>query len=305
MPRYPIQRSCENDVKVRWRRFFETAPGQIRLIVVTTGVHALELYNQYVQATQNFPGQVSTTMFSASECPKIIKPYKLHSLPAVLVFRGKKLIEKWTGLSYKKDNVQKATGRLSVILGSAPRMPATRPMLPVIRPQPVRYPAMQPPSPPTRPTPSFPAAQIGPRGYNISETPQEKAATERWLSIINNERRRNGLQPLRRNAVLDKTAKFMAVDMATRHFYAHVNPDRQDVAARVAMISNQTGLPAVQWRAIGENIDKDEYTPEQVHASLMRSPHHRENIVRPNFTHVGLAFHAPSRHWVQVFTQGA
>lgn len=320
MAQLPTSRRCEADIKKEWKEFFDTAPGALRLVVVTTGIKDQEFYNQFNSAAGAFPGMVSTVSFDASSCPKIIKSFNLHSLPAVLVFRGRRLVEKWMGLNYKKDNIQKAIGRFSALLGVPPRFATapTRRMLPAVPGRPSYGPTTAVTTYPTRTYPTrtypatpqprqqvaVPAASIGPMGYDLSETLQESSATSRWLNIINAERSRYGLPALKRNRSLEKTARFYAMDMGKRGYYSHYSPEGKDVSDRLRMITETYNLaPPVNWAAIGENIDKDEATPEAVHASLMNSPQHRENILRSNFTDIGLGFYAPTRHWVQVFAQ--
>jgi uncharacterized protein YkwD len=82
--------------------------------------------------------------------------------------------------------------------------------------------------------------------------------------------------------------------MALRNFFAHETPDGVDPGARMATV----GYP-VRATTTGENLawgSGPEATPVRIVQSGMKSPGHRANILRPEFTEVGVgvAHEAPT-----------
>jgi uncharacterized protein YkwD len=105
---------------------------------------------------------------------------------------------------------------------------------------------------------------------------------DRVWELLNNERTRNSLQPLARNAVLDAEAEQYACEMIYYDFFAHVNPvTRTDLAVRAAEFG-------YDYWMIGENLAAGQTSPEQVVADWMASPGHRENMLQEQFTEVGV-----------------
>ncbi len=124
---------------------------------------------------------------------------------------------------------------------------------------------------------------------------------ERELAVLEarlaRSRQRAGLPPLRRCPRLDLAAHDHAVDMLRRGYFAHVSPEGTTVAARVARRTRR-------YAACGENIASGQPDPSSVHAAWMSSRGHRENLLTPGWTDVGLGVAlgpggAPM--WVQVF----
>ena len=83
--------------------------------------------------------------------------------------------------------------------------------------------------------------------------------------------------------------------MGVRKFFAHKTPDGVDPGRRMEAV----GYP-VSSTATGENLawgTGAEATPVRIVKGWMNSPGHRENILRPSFTEVGVgvAHDAPKR----------
>jgi Uncharacterized protein with SCP/PR1 domains len=112
------------------------------------------------------------------------------------------------------------------------------------------------------------------------------------LELVNENRRKAGgaLNDLTWDDTLQHIAREHSDDMLARRFFDHVNPDGLSHADRIALAHRQlVGLT-------GENIFKlSDYpatearkTAELIVRELMASPGHRENILRPEFTHLGV-----------------
>ncbi len=99
--------------------------------------------------------------------------------------------------------------------------------------------------------------------------------------------------PLTMNVKLQSAARNHSLDMASREYFDHVNPDGENPGQRIAT----TGYSATTW---GENIAWGQTTPEQVVASWMSSSGHCANIMGSSFTEIGIGYD-PANFWTQVF----
>ena len=116
----------------------------------------------------------------------------------------------------------------------------------------------------------------------ISQTKLEKLILEK----TNIERIKYNLKPLSWDNKAANAARKHASDMLNRGYFSHQTPEGTNVADRM----RRAGLLEV---GVGENIAYYEgYTLEdaatKVVADWMNSPHHKENILRPGFTHLGV-----------------
>jgi uncharacterized protein YkwD len=72
--------------------------------------------------------------------------------------------------------------------------------------------------------------------------------------------------------------------MVEHRFISHTGSDGTDLKYRI----NQAGYQG--YRLIGENLASGQMTPKQVVEGWMNSPGHRANILRPEFTEIGIAY---------------
>lgn len=110
---------------------------------------------------------------------------------------------------------------------------------------------------------------------------------QKAVMLLNAARKEAGLEPLKVNLQLSKLAADYAVDMNTRKFFSHIDPDGKDPFDRMASIG-------IDFPNAGENIA---LTPdvETGHKMLVDSPLHRENILNPKFTEIGIGVRPDSR----------
>jgi uncharacterized protein YkwD len=104
--------------------------------------------------------------------------------------------------------------------------------------------------------------------------------------LLNEERTRRGLHPLRYDARLELASQRHSDDLVRRDFYGHDNPDGVDPQGRILA----TGYPAGN-AIVGENIalgERANSSPAEAVDAWMHSPGHRENILRRAFTEVGV-----------------
>jgi uncharacterized protein YkwD len=127
------------------------------------------------------------------------------------------------------------------------------------------------PAPAPAPVTYAPAAPSAPAAFNPD------AAAARLVELSNAERAAAGLVPLTQRADVVAIAHDWSVAMATAGAISH-NADYLTTATRTALGARLMGENV----GVGGNID-------QVHEAFMDSPHHRENIMEPDFSIVGYA----------------
>lgn len=118
-------------------------------------------------------------------------------------------------------------------------------------------------------------------GYVLS------AVEQKAVLLLNADRRNAGMELLQVNLKLSKLAADYAVDMNTRQFFAHIDPDGKDPFDRMAVIG-------IDFPNAGENIALSPDV-ETAHKMLMDSPLHRENILNPKFTEIGIGTKTDAR----------
>ncbi len=141
-------------------------------------------------------------------------------------------------------------------------------------------------------------------------TPPVHAASfaQQVVELVNLERTRANLPPLKANRELEAAAAAQSQAMATQDFFSHDNPHN---GANAETRIEQAGY--FPWRAIAENIAVGQDSADKVVADWMSSPGHRENILNPEFSETGVGYildsadtfpdaGAPYRHyWTQTF----
>ncbi|MDP2648646.1 MAG: CAP domain-containing protein [bacterium] len=102
------------------------------------------------------------------------------------------------------------------------------------------------------------------------------------VQLANGDRVQSGLGELTVNPVLVAAAQAKANDMAEKGYFAHVSPDGLDPW----FWFKQVGY---RFEYAGENLAVDFSDSGDVNAAWMNSPTHRENILDPHYTEVGIA----------------
>jgi uncharacterized protein YkwD len=134
-------------------------------------------------------------------------------------------------------------------------------------------------------------------GADVARWPSElglNRTRELTLCLLNEQRARYGLAPLRSEARLQLAAQRYVGDMVERRFFDHVDPGGLAPEDRILM----AGYPSNNaWT--GENLaygTGPEGAPSEIVDHWMHSPGHKTNILRPTFTEigVGVAFDVPT-----------
>jgi len=125
----------------------------------------------------------------------------------------------------------------------------------------------------------------------------DEVAEREMVARVNKERRDRGLSELIVNEKLRDLARVYARDMFERGYFSHYNPEGQSPFDRM----EEAGIT---YRTAGENLA---LAPNITiaHEGLMDSPGHRENILSPDFGHVGIGVidgGIYGKMWVQEFT---
>jgi uncharacterized protein YkwD len=133
-------------------------------------------------------------------------------------------------------------------------------------------------------------------GNTAAMSPAEDAYAREVLRLVNVERGNVGAPPVAWDDSLASVAYGHSVDMDARNFFSHTNPSGQGPSERLAA-AGVTGL-----RMWGENIAYGQSDPADVMNAWMNSTGHRNNILNPSFTLLGVGVHGPGTiWWTQVF----
>jgi uncharacterized YkwD family protein/spore coat assembly protein SafA len=126
---------------------------------------------------------------------------------------------------------------------------------------------------------------------NIDST---KSVEQQVLNIVNQERSKQGLPALKMDWELQRVARVKSCDMAQRGYFSHTSPT---YGSPFDMMKKY----GISYRTAGENIAKGQRTPAEVMQSWMNSQGHRQNILKRDFTHLGVGYCQQGNHWTQMF----
>jgi hypothetical protein len=112
------------------------------------------------------------------------------------------------------------------------------------------------------------------------------------LCLVNQERARAYVAPLKLCTKLNTAAQRHSEDMAQGNFMSHTGSNGSNVGQRI----DATGL---SYRGWGENVAKGQQSLEEVMKSWMNSSGHKANILGSQFTHFGGGM--ASNCWTQDF----
>lgn len=133
-------------------------------------------------------------------------------------------------------------------------------------------------------------------GTSVPDTdlPSDSYVTQ-VLSLVNEERAREGLSALSLNTSLSGAASVRAAEIQTS--FSHTRPGGKDFST----VLKESGI---SYRAAGENIAYGQNSAQKVMNDWMNSAGHRANILNASYTEIGIAHvKSPSGtdYWVQLF----
>lgn len=133
-------------------------------------------------------------------------------------------------------------------------------------------------------------------GDNIVEASSANADAyaEQVVKLVNNERSKRGLQPVKALVSMNKAAATRAREIAGK--FDHTRPDGRRGYTAV----DDAGL---NWSWVGENIAAGYSTPEDVMNGWMNSDGHRNNILNSRCKYIGVGYYndGGNANWVQLF----
>lgn len=100
------------------------------------------------------------------------------------------------------------------------------------------------------------------------------------LDLVNGERQKNGLKPLKADPEIAITARKHSADMLAKGYFSHSSADGK-------MLSDRLRADYIVFRAAGENLALAQNL-STAHQGLMNSPAHRANILQPAFGRLGI-----------------
>jgi len=117
------------------------------------------------------------------------------------------------------------------------------------------------------------------------------------VNLVNSERSKAGLSPLKLSVSLDKMASAKAADMRDNNYFDHTSPT-------YGSPFNMMTQFGVSYSYAGENIAAGQQSPTEVMNAWMNSSGHRANILNPNYTEIGVGIASGGSYrtyWVQEF----
>jgi uncharacterized protein YkwD len=126
-----------------------------------------------------------------------------------------------------------------------------------------------------------------PKSITITPTRDDTApaktaaeAEKRMLELVNRDRKKAGLPPLRIDPRVAKVAKSHSEEMSRTGVVAHVSPTTGSASDRIRVANIKTA-------AVMENVARA-YGVEEAQDGLMNSPGHRANVLSKMATHIGV-----------------
>ncbi|MDD2446148.1 MAG: CAP domain-containing protein, partial [Tissierellia bacterium] len=117
------------------------------------------------------------------------------------------------------------------------------------------------------------------------------------VRLVNIERQKAGLQPLKASAELSNVARLKSKDMADKNYFSHTSP----TYGSPFDMMKQFGI---NYRTAGENIAKGYLNPTSVMNGWMNSSGHKANILNSSFGTIGVGAYKVGNtiYWTQMFT---
>lgn len=137
------------------------------------------------------------------------------------------------------------------------------------------------------PPANTPPAEIPSETPKVSDSNGEylSAVEQQIFNMVNAEREKAGVPKLTYNKTMEKYARIKSKDMADRNYFAHEDPEGKLITETM----NRDGVTYNSW---GENIAYLGGNPSDAASQFMNmwmnSQGHRENILSPNFTSMGV-----------------
>jgi len=117
------------------------------------------------------------------------------------------------------------------------------------------------------------------------------------VALVNQERAKLGLAPLKDNSQLSNVARTKSEDMVANNYFSHTSPTYGSPFDMMKKFG-------ITYNAAGENIAMGQPTAASVMTAWMNSPGHKANILSANFTEIGVGVakdKSGAIYWTQEF----
>ncbi|MFS0752507.1 CAP domain-containing protein [Oceanobacillus sp. 1P07AA] len=114
------------------------------------------------------------------------------------------------------------------------------------------------------------------------------------VELTNQEREKQGLQPLELDTELSEVAKAKSQDMQSNNYFDHNSPNYGSPFDMMQSFG-------IDYNTAGENIAQGQQSPEEVVDAWMNSEGHRANILNGDYTHIGVGHVEDGNYWTQMF----
>lgn len=116
--------------------------------------------------------------------------------------------------------------------------------------------------------------------FKVADPQVDGLAEEKMLVLVNQERTKRGIRPLVMDTKLRSLARSYAAEMFKGGYFSHYTPQGLSPFDRMDNFG-------IEYMAAGENLALAPST-ELAMEGLMNSPGHKENLLSPEFGHVGI-----------------
>ncbi len=120
------------------------------------------------------------------------------------------------------------------------------------------------------------------------------AAEQQMLNLVNQERAKNGLSPLKADLELTKVARLKSQDMIKNNYFSHQSPTYGSPFDMMKRFG-------ITYNTAGENLAGNG-SVSGAHTALMNSSGHRANILSTKYTHIGIGIQSGGNYGM-MFTQ--
>ncbi|HTM68091.1 MAG TPA: CvpA family protein [Candidatus Binatia bacterium] len=117
-------------------------------------------------------------------------------------------------------------------------------------------------------------------GFRTKRFAPDAEAESAMIALVNEERTKRGLRPLKYDAALTRLARAHSADMLERGYFSHVTPEGLSP-------SDRADAAGIRYIVFGENLALAPDVPT-AHQGLMDSPGHRANILAADYGRIGI-----------------
>jgi uncharacterized protein YkwD len=122
-----------------------------------------------------------------------------------------------------------------------------------------------------------------------TEAREISLSPDNLVKIINQDRIKQGLYPLEENKTLQTAAYAKARDILLNDYFAHTSP----AGVKPWEFIKSAGFA---YGFAGENLALNYSSPYELEQDFLKSPNHRENLLSPLFSQIGIAVVSGTLH---------